>query len=171
MKMSSRQNHYVVAHAVVTLALVHLAAGPASAQVPPVVTDTPDAASGCHAVAPIRQVDIAIEDGQTVRGTLVCLSQSQASLVRDGVISQVPLRRIRRIRTPADSVWDGAAKGAVIPMIFWAVFCHSCNAEPFLRASLAYGLTGLAADAIDTNRETIYGRQGSALSASWRFRF
>ena len=130
MKMSSRQNRYVVAHAVMTLALVYLAAGTASAQVPPVAAGAPDVAPGCLEVAPTRLVDVAIEDGQTVRGTLVCLSQSQALLVRDGVISQVPLRRIRRIRTPADSVWDGAAKGAVIPMIFWAVFCHSCNAEP-----------------------------------------
>jgi hypothetical protein len=70
-------------------------------------------------------------------------------------VSKIPLRQVRRIRTPADSVWDGAAKGAVIPVILWAVFCHSCSAEPMLRASLAYGLIGLATDALDTNRETL----------------
>ena len=171
MNPSCNKSQHVVAHAVVTLALVHLAAGTAVGQAPQVADSEPGVTPGCHAVAPTRQVDVAIEDGETTRGTLICLSKSQATLVHDGVMSQIPLRRIRRIRTPADSVWDGAAKGAVIPMIFWAVFCHSCNAEPFLRASLVYGLSGLVTDAIDTNRETIYYRRAPALSVSWRFRF
>lgn len=171
MNFSPKKHRDVVAHAAVTLALVQFAAGTVTAQAPQGADGEAGDTPGCYAVAPTRQVDIAIEGGETTRGTLTCLSQSQATLVHDGVMSQIPLRRIRRIRTPADPVWDGAAKGAVIPLIFWAVFCHSCNAEPFLRASLVYGLSGLVTDAIDTNRETLYRRRVPALSVGWSFRF
>ena len=170
MNFSCKKNRYLVAHAVVTLALAHLAVGTAVAQAPQDADGEPGA-PGCYAVAPTRLVDVAIEGGETTRGTLTCLSQSQATLVHDGVMLQVPLSRIQRIRTPADPVWDGVAKGAVIPLIFWAVFCQSCNAEPFLMASLFYGFSGLVADAIDTNRETIYRRRAPALSVGWSFRF
>ena len=81
----------------------------------------------------------------------------------------MPLDAVRRIRTPADPVWDGAAKGAAIPLIVWAVLCRDCRAEPFLKASLTYGVIGLTTDAIDTNRKTLYRRSRHSMSVGWRF--
>ena len=116
----------VGACAATTLAVVLLAGGSAAAQQLPSESEV---ARECHTVSPTGEVVVATADGETIRGTLICFSPSQAWLARDGAMSQVPLRLVRRIRTPADPVWDGAAKGAVIPLIFWAVLCNSCSAE------------------------------------------
>ena len=161
----------VCCYGAATLAVGLLSGGSASAQQPSPAIES-EADRKCHTVSPTGEVLVATEDGETMRGTLVCLSPSHAWLARDGAISRIPLPLVRRIRTPADPVWDGAAKGAVIPLIFWAVFCHSsCSPEPMLRASLAYGLIGLANDALDTNRETVYRGRARSVSVGWRFKF
>ena len=158
------------AHAASTLTVVLVTVASVSAQEPKPATAS-DVAHQCHPVSPTSEVVVATADGETIRGTLICLSPSHAWLARDGALSKMPLPLVRRIRTPADPVWDGAAKGAVIPLIMWAVFCHSCRAEPMLRASLAYGLIGLATDALETNRETVYRARGRSLSVGWTVGF
>ena len=171
MKISSISSHRLGVLAPVILGSVFFAAGTASAQLSPVSTVESDGARECHAVSPTGQVIVATANGETIRGTLMCVTRSQAWLVQDGRMSQIPLRQARRIRTPADPAWDGAAKGAMIPLIIGAVLCHSCSAEPMLRTSVAYGLVGLATDALDTNRQTIYRTRGRSLSVGWGFKF
>ena len=64
-----------------------------------------------------------------------------------------------------------AVKGAVIPLIFWAVLCHDCPAEPMLKASLTYGLIGLVVDGLDTHRQTLSRGGGRRVSVGWAFSF
>lgn len=125
----------------------------------------------CHSVSPIEEVVVTTASDGSVRGTLMCMSDAKLWLVRDGQMSAITLDQIHRIRTPADPVWDGALKGAVIPLIVWAVLCHDCRADPFLRMSLTYGAIGLVTDAIDTNRRTLYRGPRRSLRVGWGFSF
>ena len=143
------------------LAFLVLAARPALAQ---------DRASDCAASAPVGRVTVTTTSGTSIQGTLLCLSAEQALLVSDGRPIATPMSQVRRIETRSDPVWDGAIKGAAIPLIFWAVFCHDCNGGPLLRAVAAYSLSGLVLDSLDRNSRTIYaGRPNAAVS--WRVRF
>ena len=156
----------------VLLVLLFVVGGEASAQQLPVApTPEPEADGESHSVSPTGRVVVATAGGETIRGTLLCLSENKVELLRDGRTLQIPLDTVRRIRTPADPVWDGGLKGAVIPLILWAVLCHDCGAEPFLRASLTYGAIGLATDAINTNRRTLYRRHHRSLGVGWGFSF
>jgi len=156
----------------VILALWLVASGQASAQTIPVIpTTASEAETDCQPVSPTSEVVVSTSGGQTIRGTLMCLSEDEAWLLRDGRLSKLPLPDVRRIRTPADPVWDGAATGAVIPLIFWALLCHECQAEPMLKAALTYGMIGLATDAIQSNRRTLYRGGGRSLSVGWGFSF
>ena len=147
--------------------------GQVNAQELPVAPTTEMESDGeCRDVSPSGQVILAMSAGGEMRGTLLCLSGNEAQLLEDGRLLRVPLGSIRRIMTPADPVWDGAVKDAVIPLIFWAVFCHDCSAEPFLKMSATYGLIGLTGDVIDSNRKTLYrGGRRRSLSVGWRVRF
>ena len=156
----------------VMLVLWIMVSGQASAQPSPVVPATDSEAVGeCLSVSPTGQVVVATSSGQTIRGTLMCLSETGAWLLADGRQSKIPLDEVRRIRTTADPVWDGAVKGAVIPLIFWAVLCHECSAEPMLRSSLTWGLIGLVSDALDSHRKTLYQGGGRSVSVRWGFSF
>jgi hypothetical protein len=65
---------------------------------------------------------------------------------------------------------NGAAKGAAIPLIIWAVVCRQCSAESMLRMTATSALIGLTTDAPDSNRRTLFtGRSSPTLS--WRVRF
>jgi hypothetical protein len=130
-----------------------------------------EADAECLAVSPTSQVVVDTWAGPTLRGTLMCLSADNAWLLQGGGLSKLPLDRIHRIRTIADPVWDGAVKGAVIPLILWAVLCRDCQAEPMLKASLTYGLIGLVSDALETHRKTLYESGGRSVSFNWGFRF
>ena len=157
----------------VMIVLCLVVSEPASAQPsPPGRTTGAEADRGCLSVSPTSEVVVTTRAGQTIRGTLMCLSDEGPWLLRDGRLAQIPLDEVQRIRTSPDPVWDGAVKGAVIPLIFWAVLCHDCDAEPMLRASLAYGLIGLTVDALDSNRKTLYrGGGGRSFSVGWKIRF
>jgi hypothetical protein len=146
-------------------------AGQASARQSPVGPTAGSAATDCLSVSPTSQVIVDTTTGQPLRGTLMCLSQNGAWLLLDGHLLNMPLDEVRRIRTTADPVWDGAVIGAVIPLIAWAVLCHDCSAEPWLRMSLTTGLIGLASDVLDINRKTLYQRDGRSASVGWTFRF
>jgi hypothetical protein len=162
----------VIRRVLVTLVLCVFVSGQALAQEPPVTRTTESAVDrDCLSVSPTSQVVVDTSGGQTVRGTLMCLSENGAWLMQDGRLSQIPLDGIRRIQTTADPVWDGAVKGAVIPLIIWAVLCHDCSAEPMLRSSLAYGLIGLVVDGLDSNRKTLYRGGGRSVSVGWTFSF
>ena len=132
---------------VLLVAWMLIAAGPAAAQseVPP--------------CAPVSGglVDVETTDG-TLAGTLYCLGATDVSILREGRRQVVPLAQVKRIRRQADPVWDGAVKGAAIPLTIWAVSCGFCSeGTPFvLRSALAYGLIGAAFDGLQTNRKTIY---------------
>ena len=72
-----------------------------------------DPDEACHAVSPTGEVVVTTDGGGAVRATLMCVSDTGVWLLLDGHLSSVSLERVRRIRTPADPVWDGALKGAV----------------------------------------------------------
>ena len=129
-----------------------------------------EAEGECQSVSPTDQVVVSTAGGQTVRGTLMCMSDSRVWLLRDGGMSRIDLSRVQRIRTPADPVWDGAVIGAAIPLIFWAVLCHDCPADDMLRVSLTYGAIGLMSDAVNTNRRTLY-RARPSLAVGWSLKF
>ncbi len=130
-----------------------------------------DTAAPCHAVSPTERVVVTTNAGTTIRATLLCLTENEILLAGDGQVTRTPLDSVRRIVTQPDPVWDGAIKGAVVPLVFWAVFCRRCEAEPFLRSTLAYSLIGMSFDALDTNRKTLYRGNGRSASVAWRVRF
>jgi hypothetical protein len=128
----------------------------------------------CHPVSPTDRVVVSTTDGRQISGTLLCLGDDAAAvLARDGKLTDTPLAEITRIRTKPDPVWDGGVKGAAIPLILWAVFCHGCEgaASPVLKSAAAYGLIGLAWDALETHQRTIYRGPRGAPSMAWRLRF
>jgi hypothetical protein len=124
----------------------------------------------CHPISPTSRVVVTTTDGAKLRGTVVCLTDQNLMLLRDGVTRETSLSEIRRIDTRADPVWDGAVKGAAIPLIMWAVFCHDCDSEIWMKNVVAYGLIGATWDAVQRNNRTIYtGRPAASLA--WRIRF
>ena len=156
----------------VMLALCLLMSGQVSAQQAVATPPTePQAAADCLSVSPTGTVVVELSAGRSLRGTLMCLSEDGAWVLQDGRMSRVPLDDVRRIRTTADPVWDGFAKGALVPLIFWAVLCHDCPAEPMLKSALTYGLIGLTFDAFEDNRRTLYQGGGRSVSVGWTFSF
>lgn len=144
------------------LVLVTLAwACPAAAQI---VSSPPT----CNTVA--REVVVTRSDGTSLRDTLVCMSVDEIVLVRGGVL---PLRDVRRITAPADSIWDGVLKGASIGLVMFAFCGGDCPVRPLLRATAGYAAIGGLIDAAQTNRTPIYRASAGAGAAtvSWRIRF
>jgi hypothetical protein len=125
----------------------------------------------CHPISPTERVVVTAADGRTLRGSLLCLGERDLLLAADGVVTRHPLSDVRRVVTRADPVWDGAAKGAAIPLVVWAVLCRQCDSGTLLRATATYGLIGLAFDAIDSNRRTVYAGRPAAPTLAWRVRF
>ena len=117
----------------------------------------------CQSAPAVGRVDVAIVDGETIRGTLFCLTAKDVSLLRDGQVVTTPLSRVKRISKPADPVWDGAAMGGGIVLTLWGVMCGFCGAdssEPW-RAVLGYAAVGGIVDALQTNRKAIYIGRGA----------
>lgn len=124
----------------------------------------------CHPISPTDRVVVTTADNTKVRGTVICLTDQSVMLLRDGMTTETLLREIRRIDTRPDPVWDGALKGAVIPLIMWAVFCHDCDADLWLKNVAAYSMIGLAWDAAQRNTRTIYaGRPVASIAFPIRF--
>jgi hypothetical protein len=144
----------------IVLLVLLLIAIPAAAQEP---------SSPCQPITPVR-VSVTTTGGPAIQGTLLCLTASDVVLAKDGGMTTTPLSTVRRIETPPDPVWDGAVKGAILPLVMWAVFCHRCDAGPMLRAAAGYAAIGAIWDSLDRNQERIYeGRPAAALA--WRVRF
>lgn len=125
----------------------------------------------CHPVSPTSRVVVRMHDGASISGTLLCLTRDDFVLAQNGSTATLPLAAVRRIDTRADPVWDGALKGAAIPLIAMAVFCMGeCELGAAVRAAAGYGLIGLTIDALQSHRRTIYvGRP--APSIRWRISF
>ena len=146
---------------VISVAAVLLTSGVAAAQEP-----------SCHPISPTERVVVRMNDGSSVRGTLLCLSDQAVRLASDGQTTDALLADVKRIETRADRVWDGAVKGAAIPFFLWAVFCHGCEGgEFFFKSAVTYSLIGLTWDALDANRKTIYARPSRSASLAWHVRF
>ena len=124
----------------------------------------------CHSISPTDRVVVTTADSSKVRGTVVCLTDRNLVLLRDGATTETPLSEIRKIETRSDPVWDGAVKGAAIPLVMWAIFCHSCDADIMLKNVVGYGLIGVTWDAVQRNTRTIYAGQPVA-SVRWSLRF
>ena len=146
-------------YATLVIALV-LVTAPAAAQTPQPT---------CHPVSPVR-VSVTTAGGPALEGTLLCLTGSEVVLATDGRVTSTLLTDVRRIDTQPDPAWDGAVKGAVLPLIMWAIFCHDCDAGPMLRAAAGYAAIGAIWDSLDTNRTRIYDRRPAA-GIRWRVRF
>jgi len=130
-----------------------------------------DDGEACHPISPSEQVVVTTTEGHGIRGLLLCLDERGIVVAEEGRVRRRPIGTIRRIDRPADPVWDGAAKGADVPLIIWAVLCRQCQAEPMLRATLAYSLVGLTFDALHRGPRTIYTGGGPSASLVWRVRF
>lgn len=128
-------------------------------------------ASACHPVSPTEQVIVTHTSGKTIRGTVLCLTDSDLLLAAEGRVQQTPLDAIQKVVTRADPVWDGAMKGAAIPLVIWAVWCRECDAGFMLRPTVSYALIGLTFDALQTNRKILYQRDARSASVAWRVRF
>ena len=61
-------------------------------------------------------------------------------------------------------------KGAILPLVMWAVMCHGCDAGPMLKAAAGYAVIGAVWDSLDTNQKRLYDRR-PALAVAWRLRF
>jgi hypothetical protein len=88
----------------------------------------------------------------------------------DGQVTTTALTGVRRIDTRPDPSWDGAVKGAILPLVLWAALCHHCDAGPMLRAAAGYAVIGAVWDRLDTNQKRLYERRPAAMVA-WRLRF
>jgi hypothetical protein len=137
-----------------------LVAAPAAAQTSP---------PSCHPVSPVR-VSVTTAGGPALEGTLLCLTGSEVVLAADGRVTSTALTDVRRIDTQPDPAWDGAVKGAILPLVMWAIFCHDCDAGPMLKAAAGYAAIGAIWDGLDTNRTRIYDRRPAA-ALRWRVRF
>ena len=144
------------------VAALVLAASDAAAQAP----------APCHPFSPTERVDVTMTDGATIRGTLLCLSDDAARLLRDGQAVDTPLSRIARIRTQADPAWDGALKAGAIPLVMWAIFSHDSESLPWtLKSAAGWAVIGGTWDALQTNKKTIYAGGQRSLSLAWRVGF
>ena len=148
---------------VLAVAAVVAGSSDASAQAP---------APACHPFAPTERVAVTMIDGRTIQGTLLCLSDQAARLLRDGQAVDTPLSRITRIRTQADPPWDGALKAAAIPLVMWAVFSHDTESLPWtLRSAAGWAVIGGTWDALQTNKKTIYRGGPGSMAIAWQVGF
>lgn len=126
----------------------------------------------CHPVSPTDRVTVTTVSGESIRGTLLCLTDDAVRLVRDGQTTETLLSEIRRIETRADPTWDGAVKGAAIPLVMWAIFSHDSESLSWtLRSAAAWAVIGSTWDALQTNKKTIYRGGARSASFAWRVRF
>jgi hypothetical protein len=130
---------------------------------------TPDARLPCVPSSHIDKVVMTMADGRTLQGSLLCLGLDELMLAERSGVNRFKLDEVWKIHKAADPIWDGALKGAafgLIPLVF------GCPAECVLRTAGAYGLLGLAIDAVDTNRDTIYSSSAPPhASAGFHVRF
>ena len=136
-------------------------ASPAAAQ------STPP--SPCVPSSHVDKVIVTMADRTIRRGSLLCIGADELMMAGEAGINRFQLDEVWKVRKAADPIWDGALKGAafgLLPLIF------GCPAQCILRTTAGYGLLGLAIDAIDTNRDSLYSSAHTQqASVAWRVRF
>ena len=115
-------------------------------------------------------VVVTTRDGKSLRGTLMCLGD-EVELATQGHVSRTPLSEVKRIAEPRDPIWTGAAVGAALGGLFWALCEGNCDNGYMLRATIDYALVGLALDASISNNKTIYKANLRSPALSFHFRF
>lgn len=110
----------------------------------------------CWPTPHIDQVEVQLTDRTTHRGTLLCFGRTEFTVVEKSSVARYPLGDVRRVRKAPDSVLDGAAKGAAVTLVMLVMCGGDCSGAEYLRVATAYGLLGMAIDAADTHRDTIY---------------
>ena len=131
---------------------------------------TPDEPpSPCVPSSHIDKVVVTMADRTIRKGSLLCIGVDELMLAGEAGVNRFHLDEVWKVRKAADPIWDGALKGAafgLVPLIF------GCPAECVLRNAAAYGLLGLAIDAIDTNTDSLYrSSDRQRASAGFRLRF
>jgi hypothetical protein len=146
-----------------TLSLLAFAS-PAAAQSP-----TDGQSSPCVPSSHFDKVIVTMADRTIRRGSLLCIGADELMLGGEAGINRFHLDEVWKVRKAADPIWDGALKGAafgLLPLIF------GCPAQCVLRITAAYGAIGLAIDAIDTNRDSLYSSAHThQTSVAWHVRF
>src|SRR5258706_10462541 len=71
-------------------------------------------------------VVVTLRDGQSMRGTLMCLGDEVEVLTR-GQLSRTPLSEVKQIAEPRDPIWDGPVVGAAVGALIWALCGADCN--------------------------------------------
>jgi len=139
-------------------------ASPAWAQSSPEAAPSP-----CVPSSHVDKVVVTLADRTTRRGSLLCIGADELMLAGEAGVNRFHLDEVWKVRKAADPLWDGALKGAAVgllPLIF------GCPAECVLRSTAAYGLLGLAIDAIDTHTDALYrSAHPQRASAGIRVRF
>jgi hypothetical protein len=126
----------------------------------------------CFPSSQIDKVAVQMADGSTRRGSLLCLGTDGFTLAERQTVGRFRLEDVREIRKVADPVWDGAAKGAAVSLVVLVLCGGNCSGEAILRSAAAYGLFGLALDAINSNTDTIYRPSAAKrVTAGFRVRF
>lgn len=131
---------------------------------------TPDEPpSPCVPSSHIDKVVVTMADRTIRKGSLLCIGVDELMLAGEAGVNRFHLDEVWKVRKAADPIWDGALKGAafgLLPLIF------GCPAQCILRTTAGYGLLGLAIDAIDTNRDSLYSSAHTQqASVAWRVRF
>lgn len=129
----------------------------------------PDAPSPCVPSSHVDKVVVTMADRTTLKGSLLCIGADELMLAGETGVHRFHLDQVWKVRKAADPLWDGALKGAafgLVPLIF------GCPADCVLKSAAAYGLLGLAIDAIDTNTDSLYRSVNAPrASAGIRVRF
>jgi len=142
------------------LSLLAIASPAAAQSAPP---------SPCVPSSHVDKVIVTMADRTIRRGSLLCIGADELMMAGEAGINRFQLDEVWKVRKAADPIWDGALKGAafgLLPLIF------GCPAQCILRTTAGYGLLGLAIDAIDTNRDSLYSSAHTQqASVAWRVRF
>jgi hypothetical protein len=113
--------------------------------------------------APLTRVTVRLLDrADRIKGELISLGPDAVRLrVKDEEMT-IPLDRVQEVRTGADSVLDGALKGAALGAIVCVLGCgqgaDSPGQVPFIVMGAAFGYGGIGAliDWAHPNRETLF---------------
>ena len=155
---------------VAVILFVSASANAQSVATPSTTQVTAAAANPCRPFDSPPDVVVTMRDGQSLRGTLLCLGD-EVELATQGQLSRTPMSMVKRIAEPRDPVWDGPVVGAALGGLIWALCRGNCDDGYMLRATVDYALVGLVMDAAMSNNKTIYKANLRSPALAFRFRF
>ena len=115
-------------------------------------------------------VVVTLRDGQSWRGTLMCLGD-EVEVATRGQLSRTPLSEVKQIAEPRDPIWEGPVIGAAAGALIWAVCGGDCDSGEMLRTTAYYTIFGLVMDALISHNKTIYKANLRSPAVALRFRF